>query len=249
MNRQASIVQSHANALGALAMSAIQRAKKRLQFREACRNRRPWTEEEVELLRMRYADEPTETIAAELGRSVANVYGKAKRLGLSKSEAFLASALAGRLNGSQGVTHRFSKGHMPWNKGKKGLPSAGRMAETQFRKGSKPGNWLPIGSYRTNQDGYLQRKVSDTGYPPRDWVSVHVLLWEEHNGPVPPGHCLCFKDGNKQYIELENLELITRAERMRRNTIHRYPPELRDAIRAVGRLKHTIRRVEREKQN
>ncbi|MHB0818520.1 HNH endonuclease signature motif containing protein [Stutzerimonas stutzeri] len=238
-----------ANTLSTLAKSAIQRAKKRLQFREACRNRRSWTADEIELLRERYPDEPTDSIATDLGRSVSMVYAKAKNLGLSKSDAFLASPLARRLDGSLGISYRFGKGHEPWNKGKTGLPSTGRMAETQFRKGNKPGNWLPIGSHRTSQDGYLQRKVTDTGYPPRDWVSVHVLLWEERNGPVPPGHCLCFKDGNKQHITLDNLEFITRAERMRRNTIHRYPPELKDAIRTVGRLKQTIRRVEREKQN
>nr|WP_288356107.1 HNH endonuclease signature motif containing protein [uncultured Pseudomonas sp.] len=89
---------------------------------------------------------------------------------------------------------------------------------------------------RFSKEGYLQRKVTDTGYPPRDWKGVHILLWEEAHGPVPSGHCLAFRDGNKRNITLENLELITRAERMRRNTIHRYPPELKGAIRTLGRL-------------
>lgn len=237
-------------ALGALAREALVRAKRRVDHRHACRNKRLWTEAEQQLLRDRYADEDTAQIAADLGRSIDQVYAKAYALGLHKSEEFLEACLkrCGEQRAEHGRATRFQKGLVPWNKGLTGIPSKGRMKETQFRKGNKPGNWLPIGSHRTSQDGYLQRKVTDTGYPPRDWISVHVLLWEEHNGPVPPGHCLCFKDGNKQHIELENLELITRAERMRRNTIHRYPPELKDAIRTVSKLKRTIRRVEHEKQ-
>lgn len=236
-------------ALSQLAQEALDRAHRRMRHRQACRNRKAWSDDEVEQLRRRYADEPTELIATDFGRSVRMLYSKAKQLGLKKSEAFLAGSLSHRWDGSQGVGHRFIKGAIPWNKGRKGLPSIGRSTQAQFKPGSKPGNWLPIGSHRLSKEGYLQRKVTDTGYPPKDWIAVHTLLWEEHNGPVPEGHCLCFRDGNKQNIVLENLELITRAERMRRNTIHRYPPELKDAIRAVGRLKRTIREIEHEEQS
>lgn len=48
---------------------------------------------------------------------------------------------------------------------------------------------------------------------------------------------------------IDNLELITRAERMRRNSIHRYPPELKSAIRVISKLKRTIQEVEHEKQD
>ncbi|HHN3384918.1 HNH endonuclease, partial [Pseudomonas aeruginosa] len=43
--------------------------------------------------------------------------------------------------------------------------------------------------------------------------------------------------------------LITRAERMRRNSIHRYPPELKSAIRVISKLKRTIQEVEHEEQD
>ncbi|EPV8693090.1 HNH endonuclease signature motif containing protein, partial [Pseudomonas aeruginosa] len=105
------------------------------------------------------------------------------------------------------------------------------------------------GSTRVSADGYLQRKISDTGYPPRDWKGIHILLWEEHFGPIPAGHCVCFKDNNKQNVVIDNLELITRAERMRRNSIHRYPPELKSAIRVISKLKRTIQEVEHEEQD
>jgi hypothetical protein len=124
--------------------------------------------------------------------------------------------------------------------------SAGRMPETQFKPGARPHTWKPIGSTRVTNDGYLQRKISDTGYPPRDWVGVHILLWEEAHGPIPKGHALIFKDRNKGNLCLENFELITRAELMRRNTIHNYPPELVDVIRLGGALKRRLRRIGEE---
>ena len=117
---------------------------------------------------------------------------------------------------------------------------------TQFKPGRRPHTWRPIGSERTSPDGYKQRKVSDTGYPPRDWIGLHCLLWREHHGDIPAGHIVVFRDRNKQHIHIGNLELISRAEHCRRNSIHNYPPELKDAMRALGKLKRTINRATEE---
>jgi hypothetical protein len=234
--------------LSPLAIAALEQARSQLGLAPAHKHH-VWSETEERMLIARYPDEPTQVLAAELGLSVHQIYAKAKRLGLSKSSEFLRSSLCGRLDGKLGAEFRFSKGSVPWNKGLKGLPSSGRMTQTQFKTGNKPGNWLPIGSLRTTPDGYLQRKITDTGYPPVDWKGVHVLLWEEHFGPVPTTHCVCFKDENKSNIAIGNLELITRAERMRRNTIHRYPEELKSAMRAISKLKRTIREVAHEEQD
>ncbi|MCF4988765.1 HNH endonuclease [Pseudomonas gessardii] len=236
------------HSLSPLALAALKRARTQMGLAQPHKHH-IWVEAEERILIARYPHERTQNLADELGLSVFQVYAKAKRLGMSKSDEFLRSNLCGRLDGTLGAAYRFPKGSTPWNKGLKGLPSSGRMAETQFKEGDKPGNWLPLGSLRTTPDGYQQKKITDTGYPPVDWKAVHVLLWEEHHGPVPINQCVCFKDGNKSHIVLENLELITRAERMRRNTIHRYPEELKSVIRAVSKLKRTIREAEHEKQD
>jgi hypothetical protein len=65
-------------------------------------------------------------------------------------------------------------------------------------------------------------------------------MWEEVYGPVPPGHAVAFKDHDKSHIVLENLELISRNELMRRNTIHNYPPELKQTIRLARKLTRVI---------
>ncbi len=198
-------------ALSALAMEAIERARRKINHRHACRNKQFWTEAEQQLLRDRYADEDTAQIAADLGRPIERVYAKANALGLHKSEEFLQACLqrCGEQATEHGRATRFQKGHTTWNKGMKGLQAGGRAKETQFGKGHMPHNWVPVGTEQV-RDGYLYRKVTDTRSR-HDWKLVHVMLWEQHNGPIPSGLILCFKDGNKQHIALENLELITRA--------------------------------------
>lgn len=236
--------------MNTIAQEALARARNVLRpTNPAKASRKAWSDDDVQRLIELYPNTPMPELVQLFCRPDYAIYGKAAHLGLKRSESYLASEHAGRLRtgDERGTAHRFQKGQEPWNHGLKGLPSLGRAPETQFKKGSKPRNWLPVGSTRTSQDGYLQRKVTDTGYPPRDWIGLHILLWEEHNGAIPPGHCVCFRNGNKQQIELDNLELITRAERMRRNTIHRYPEELKSTIRQLGNLKRAIREATDEK--
>ncbi len=212
---------------------------------------RYWTEAEEAHLQQDYADTPTHVLATRFNCSVRSVYYKANKMGLKKSAAYLAKPLSGRIqSGSKiGGDTRFKPGFTPWNKGKKGYDVGGRSAETRFKKGHRPQTWVPVGSRRITKDGYRQRKVSDTGYMPRDWKGEHILLWEECHGPAPKGHAVVFRDGNKQNIQYENLELISRAELMRRNTIHRYPEALKKTIRVAGKLHKSIREKNHEKQN
>lgn len=212
-------------------------------------NGRPWQPKDIELLRSRYPDTATKVLARMLDRSESAIYGRADLMGLKKSEAYLAGPAACRLRRGDnvGAAHRFAPGHVPANKGlRRPGWSRGRMAETQFKRGNKPHTWKPIGSTRHSKEGYLQRKVSDTGYPPRDWVGEHILMWQTAHGPVPRGCTVCFKDGNKAHLTLDNFELVSRAELMRRNTIHRYPPELADAIRLNGALQRRLRKLHEE---
>lgn len=103
---------------------------------------------------------------------------------------------------------QFKKGHTPFNKGKKGLTSANK---TSFKKGNKPHNWVPIGSERITKDGYIQIKVQE-GKQQHNWKSKHILIWEEHNGPVPKGHKVIFGDGNLRNFDINNLILVTDAQ-------------------------------------
>lgn len=216
-------------------------------------NGRAWTDADLELLRQLYPDTKGAEIAERLGRKLFSVYQKAAKLGLSKSEAFKASPAACRLRRGDcpGKAFQFQKGHVPGNKGVKGWQAGGRSHETRFKKGNHPQTWQPIGSERINADGYRDRKVSDTGYPPRDWKGIHRIIWEEANGPIPKGHIVVFRDRDRTHIELANLEMITIGENMRRNSFHnRYPKEIGLAIQARGALQRQInKRTRHEKQD
>jgi hypothetical protein len=206
--------------------------------------KRHWPPADIERLKALYPDMPTAEVAAAFGCEVKHIYNAAYQHGLKKNAAFFESSAAGRLNGTTGADARFPKGHSPWNKGKR-FEAGGRSAETRFKPNSKPHTWKPIGSERV-ADGYLQRKMTDTGYTPRDWVAVHNLIWQEHKGPIPKGSVVVFKDGNRTNFDIGNLECITRTELMRRNSIHNYPQEIVEVAQLRGAITRQINKRERE---
>ena len=53
-----------------------------------------------------------------------------------------------------------------------------------------------------------------------------------------------FRDGDRRNFDPANLELITRGELMRRNSIHNLPPELADTYRVLARLHKAINKIE-----
>lgn len=202
--------------------------------------KRPWTKAEDKLVRQQYPHGQTADLAKKLGRSLSSVYQHARSLGLGKTDA--AKRKYGCwFSGKEGAAYRFKKGHKTWNAGKKGWQAGGGAKDTQFKKGQKPVNtWLPIGTEVTDPDGYLKRKVADTGNRRKDWKFVHVILWEKLKGPIPRGHFVVFKNRNNADIRLRNLMLVDRAEHMKRNTIYRYPPELVRTIKALAKLRRKI---------
>ena len=117
--------------------------------------------------------------------------------------------------------------------------------------GAAQHNYVPIGSLRVTKYGSLERKVTDDPslYPARRWRPVAHLVWEAEHGPIPSGHVVRFKPGmhtiEEAEITLDRLECITLAENMRRNTLHRYPTEIVDAIRARAVLNRRINRVQK----
>lgn len=212
-----------------------------------------WTAADLRALRKRYPNEPTAGIARDLGRTATTVYQKANVLGLRKSAAFLASPASGRTNGRQGVGTRFVKGQVPPNKGLR-RPGwrAGRMAETFFKKGERSGIavklWKPICTERVSKDGYREVKVNNDLPLQARWRAVHLVEWEKVNGRIPKGHALVFVNGDKTDIRLDNLQLLTRADLMRRNTYHRYPQPIPQMIQLRGALNRKINRRTRDEE-
>jgi len=171
-----------------------------------------------------------------LGKPIYSVYRKASTLGIYKAQEFDRHYLAG----NEGRDYRFKKGLVPWNKGLKGLHIPG-SEKGQFKKGARPQTWVPVGTERVRDGGYLYRKISDDQVPARrNWRAVHIMVWEGHHGPVPRGHAVAFRNGNRADIRIENLDLIPRRELMARNTIHNLPADLKEIITMKIALERTI---------
>ncbi len=205
--------------------------------------RRYWSEQELARLRHLYPRRPTKAVAAALGRPVWSINNKAFATGLRKDPEYLVRQFR-RLSRNllvHGARFRFPKGHVPINKGVRGWYSGGRSSETWFKKGQPNARWkndYPVGTLRVNSDGYIDMKIKE-GL--RAWRQLHYILWEEAHGPVPKGHCLRFKDGDRLNVELKNLRLISRRQNMARNTIYNLPEPLVKTIMLLGQLNRRIR--------
>lgn len=131
--------------------------------------------------------------------------------GLDVSENALRS-FAGKHGLHNGIP-RFKKGHIPWNKGEKGL---GGVGITRYKKGDLHPRHRPVGGETIDFSGYTIVKVSE----PDNWQPKHRVMWEAAYGPIPAGHVLIFADGNKRHIALDNLILITRGQMLLMNYNH-----------------------------
>ena len=221
--------------------------------------RRRWTAREDALLRELYPTTTAGLIAEQLGRIISSVYCRAAILGLSKAPGVVAQVARERLLDPNhgGRMFRFGVNGYAWNKGIRG--STG-LHENTRRNWFKPGKLngraaqhvLPLGAHRINGEGYLERKISEESGPPgKRWQRVHALVWMEANGPIPAGHIVVFKPNRHstdiERITLDALELVTRAELMRRNSVHSvYGPEVARLVQLRSAVTRQINRKLKE---
>lgn len=225
-------------------------------------NGRSWSQRDLKQLTELYPTRPTREIARRLRRKIRRVYAKAAELRLKKTPEYRRRC--GIQKGSKiGQAYRFEKGHVPANKGLR-RPGwhAGRMKETQFKKGERSGiaakNWRPIGTIMPDAEGYLHIKVREAVHGKEHtgtgntkvWPMYNRYLWERHKGPIPPKHVVVFRDKNRQNCAIENLELISMAENARRNRMwSRLPRELAEVIQLNGVLKRKLRSLNGKEQD
>ena len=109
-----------------------------------------------------------------------------------------------------------------------------------FKPGRKPHNTKEDNAMSIRRDTsgrlYYYSKLADS-----KWILTHRLVWEQANGPIPAKHIVRFIDGNTMNLELSNLECIPMGENAKRNTIHRFPDDLKKLIRLKAKLNKTIK--------
>ena len=208
--------------------------------------KRKWTKEEINILLRDYQDPNifSADIAKRLDRTLSQVYNKAGKMGLKAP--LERSRLAGKLgtNHPNAVAHRFKKGSVPPNKGKKMSPEVyEKVKETMFKKGNSPINHREVGSERINVDGYIEIKVAE----PNRWRLKHRFIWEQVNGEIPKGYNVQFKNHNRQDCRIENLYLICRADQIAKENSYwaKYPKEIQELIHLKGVVNRAIHKAEK----
>ncbi len=199
-----------------------------------------WTPERAEWFRGFVPGHTEREISAEHER----VFG----VPLTESQIGNAKIRLGVRSGTHGG--RFEKGHTPANKGRtwdEVMPpeSQERCRATQFKKGELPPNaHQPLGTERTDRDGYVWVKVAHRKTDPRsahdNWVCKHRMAWEQANGrPVPKGCMVVFLDGDRTNFSPDNLALETHAEHavIARHHIPYHDYESHEVARAIARMK------------
>ena len=170
-------------------------------------------------------------------RDVANEMNQ--KFGLSLTEKQIKSYRRNN-NLNSGLTGRFEKGRVPYNKGKK-LPNMPPNSG-QFKKGNKPPNYVPVGTINYTTDGYPKEKIGE----PNKWVLKHRKVWEEHHRPIPKGYSVCFLDRNKTNYDISNLILLSNEElaRMNQNNYFSSDPELTKLGAGITKLSRKIKQQE-----
>ena len=197
------------------------------------------TPEQKSYIDQHYSNMSAAQIATHLGVNAGRIFSYAYQIGLFKSEAYTAQKKqqqADRLC-KLGAASRFKKGHSSYNKGKPmSTQKYNKCKFTMFKPGQQPHNTKYNGHERIcSKDGYILIRVATGKY-----VHKHRHIYEQHHGPIPPGIAIAFKDGNKTDCHIDNLEAITRQQLAQRNTITRYPPELRSAMHALKKLNKAL---------
>lgn len=179
---------------------ANHKIKSNLKRRRKTPSKKLFSEDQVEFIKCNVKGIGNKELTQKLNKHFGSDYSVQQVRSLKK-----------RMNLRSGLTGHFNEGHIPVNKGTKGMFNVGGN-RTSFKKGFVPHNYQPVGTVRVNTDGYVDVKVSDYGPPQKRWRGKHRVIWEEEYGEIPEGHLIIFLDGDKQNLELDNLKLINRQQ-------------------------------------
>ncbi len=108
--------------------------------------------------------------------------------------------------------NQFPKGHIPWNKGLKGIHLSPQSQFTPKDRGDRHCCWT--GGVQVNKNDCVYVQNPDKAYDRR---RRPVVIYEETYGPVPAGFVVVHKDQDRYNDAPDNLEAISRAENLRRN--------------------------------
>ena len=204
-----------------------------------------WTPEEEAIIRECYPDTDTLELAGRLGVTVKQLYHKAVKLKVTKSEKYVEklNEKASAIVTERGRESRFKKGQRAHNKGKKMSPETyAKLSANMFKKGIVPHNTKYDGCITVRVDTRTQIPYQYIRLSKGKWEQYHRVVWEQAHGPVPAGFIIRFKDGDTMNASLDNLEMVSRSQNAVDNRwkVNKLPAELQETFRLRTEIKKLI---------
>ena len=204
-----------------------------------------WTEEDLQYLREHYPDDNTAEIAEHLGRTEGAVRSAADTYGIKKSAEFKERQMQDMINSPQSIAHRFAKGHKSSFKGEKWyelMPeeSRNKCLRTTFKDGHIPHNAYADGTELV-RDGRVYIKVPGI----RRLQLKHRYVWEKHNGKIPEGYIIKFKDGDFMNCDIDNLYIMSRADACVKMTSEQSPEQIKKKMSIVQARRNELIRKDK----
>ena len=189
------------------------------------------------ILKKKYLEVPIKVLAKEISKSYTFVVKRLEQLNLVIPKEILLQRKRNNM---------FSVGFTPANKGKKMSKELyEKVKHTFYKKGNIPYNaYANDGVISVRKDSSSDRSYQHIRIGLGKWQLLHKYIYEKEFGPIPRNYCLWFKDGNTNNVCLENLELITRAENMVRNSHLNIHPELKSTIKLINKIKKQTKNYE-----
>lgn len=207
----------------------------------ALTGRTSFTNEQTKFIQENYLVIPEKTLAAILKKSSCGLRCRMRQLGLVVPPELAAKRKADGM---------YRKGQISVNKGKKQIEfmtfeGIEKSKNSRFKKGSVSKNrlldWTETVRKDTNGNQYIFIRLPGKG--PLQYK--HIFVWETHfNQKIAPGMNVVFRDKNTMNCVIENLEYISDAELMSRNTIHNYPEDLKQIIKLSNKITKKIKQNE-----
>lgn len=199
----------------------------------------PYSDDDIKIVSQLYPTTRNAEIAKVIGRSLSSVNHLGQRCGFKKDKAFIAqmSAEAWINNPNHGGKAGFFKKGVehPFRGIKKSPEARAKVEHLFFKKGNIPHNAKANGYRSIDTNGYHKIKTD------KGMEFLHRKIWEDNNGEIPDNYLVSFKDGDRNNCNIENLVLVSRQNNMSCNSIRNYPPEVRQTINLISKLKKTIK--------
>lgn len=196
---------------------------------------RHYTKKEDQFLYNNYLILPSCTMSRMLKRSKSSARQRMKLLGIKVPDELIEQF--------KKQSH-FKVGTPASNKGLKQsqymcAASIEKISKSWFKPGTNPSNTKHDGAICIRGDK-LGNKYQFIRLSAANWIPLHRHIWIEINGSIPKDLKLVFKDGDTLNCSIDNLELVTAAELMKRNSYHNYPKPLAQMVQLRGALNRQI---------